>query len=109
MTGAGIFAESQKLGRDLDWPESGVFGSDSVQNAVHRGKLFWAWGDNTHGVLGDGSTTSQLNPEPLGLTGITQVATSIGWNSAAVRSDGTLWTWGDNSDGELGIGNDSTL
>ena len=66
-------------------------------------------GDNTHGVLGDGTTTSRLNPEPLSLSGITQVATSIGWNSAAVRSDGTLWTWGDNSDGELGIGNDSTL
>ena len=55
------------------------------------------------------SGVSKLNPEPLGLTGITQVATSLGWNSAAVRSDGTLWTWGDNSDGELGIGNDSTL
>jgi alpha-tubulin suppressor-like RCC1 family protein len=76
---------------------------------VGTGGRVWAWGDNTHGVLGDGSTTSRLNPEPLGLSGITQVAVSIGWNSAAVRSDGTLWTWGDNSDGELGIGNDSTL
>ena len=73
------------------------------------GGRVWAWGDNTHGVLGDGSTTSKLNPEPLGLTGITQVAISTGWNSAAVRSDGTLWTWGDNSDGELGTGNGSTL
>src|SRR5882724_2288316 len=45
LTGGGLFAESQKLGRDLDWPESGILGCDSVQNAVHRGKLFWAWGD----------------------------------------------------------------
>lgn len=45
LTGAGLFAESQKLGRELDWRESGVFGCDSVQNAVHRGRLFWLWGD----------------------------------------------------------------
>ena len=45
LTGAGIFAESQKCGREMDWGESGIVGSDSVQNAVHRGKLFWAWGD----------------------------------------------------------------
>lgn len=41
LTGGGIFAESQKLGRELDWKESGELGCDTVQNAVHRGKLFW--------------------------------------------------------------------
>jgi hypothetical protein len=45
ITGAGIFAESQKLGDERGWQESGVWGCDSVQNAVHRGRLFWAWGD----------------------------------------------------------------
>ncbi len=47
LTGSGIFGESQKLGLERDWRESGVFGCDSVQNAVHRGRLFWAWGDTT--------------------------------------------------------------
>ena len=66
-TGAGIFAESQKLGRELDWRESGVFGSDSVQNAVHRGKLFWAWGDTTlpHyplGIFDMSSATTAIQP-----------------------------------------------
>ena len=41
LTGGGLFAESQKLGHDLEWRESGVLGCDSVQNAVHRGRLFW--------------------------------------------------------------------
>lgn len=45
ITGGGLFAESQKLGLELDWKEQGILGCDSVQNAVHRGKLFWAWGD----------------------------------------------------------------
>lgn len=47
LTGGGIFGESQKLGREAAWQESGSFGCDSVQNAVHNGRLFWAWGDTT--------------------------------------------------------------
>lgn len=67
LTGGGLFAESQKLGGDLDWPESGVFGCDSVQNAVHRGKLFWAWGDTTMphyplGIFHMSSATTDVKP-----------------------------------------------
>ncbi|MFM8577239.1 MAG: hypothetical protein ACKOCN_00305 [Planctomycetaceae bacterium] len=47
ITGAGIFGESQKLGEAKDWPESGIVGCDSVQNAVHDGRLFWLWGDTS--------------------------------------------------------------
>lgn len=47
LTGGGLFAESQKLGLESDWRESGILGCDSVQNAVHNGKLFWSWGDTT--------------------------------------------------------------
>lgn len=45
VTGAGLFSESQKLGYENDWKESGLTGCDSVQNALHNGKLYWAWGD----------------------------------------------------------------
>lgn len=64
ITGGGIFAESQKLGREPDWRESGIFGQDTVQTAVHRGKLFWVWGDTVmpHYPLGifdaTGATTA---------------------------------------------------
>lgn len=47
LTGAGLFAESRKLGLDGGWLESGIAGQDSVQNAVHRGQLFWFWGDTS--------------------------------------------------------------
>ena len=70
-TGAGLFAESQKTGRELDWRDAsggGVFGCDSVQNALHRGKLFWAWGDTTvpHYPLGIFDMSSATTPiQPL--------------------------------------------
>jgi len=45
LTGSGIYAESQKLGLASDWSEQRVLGCDSVQLALHRGRLHWAWGD----------------------------------------------------------------
>ncbi len=67
ITGAGLFAESRKLGRELDWPESGVLGCDSVQNAVHRGRMFWLWGDTTLanyplGIFDGTSATTAVKP-----------------------------------------------
>jgi len=37
LTGGGLFAESQKTGRDLDWRESGLLGCDSVQTPCIAG------------------------------------------------------------------------
>lgn len=67
LTGAGLFAESQKLGEHLDWKDSGIHGCDSVQNAVHRGRLFWAWGDTNMpnyplGLFDMSSATTAVNP-----------------------------------------------
>src|ERR1043166_9380226 len=67
LTGGGLFAESQKLGQELDWRESGILGCDSVQNAVHRGKLFWLWGDTTIaryplGIFHGTSATTAIQP-----------------------------------------------
>jgi len=65
LTGAGLFAESQRLGQHLDWAESQVLGCDSVQNAVHRGRMFWAWGDTT------------LGRYPLGIFHVTSGTTDL--------------------------------
>ncbi|MBN2216205.1 MAG: hypothetical protein JW719_02390 [Pirellulales bacterium] len=64
LTGAGVFAESQKLGDDLSWRESGVVGCDSVQLAAHGGRLFWLWGDTAlfHYPLGVFHGTSATTP-----------------------------------------------
>ena len=47
LTGAGMFAESQRFGEHADWHEQGILGCDSVQNVVHNGRLHWGWGDTT--------------------------------------------------------------
>lgn len=65
VTGAGLFAESQKLGLEPDWQESGIVGCDSVQNAVYNGRRFWAWGDTT------------LARYPLGIFDTTCATTSL--------------------------------
>lgn len=65
LTGGGLFAESQKLGQEVDWQESGVFGCDSVFTAVHRGRMFWVWGDTT------------LPHYPLGVFSATAATTSL--------------------------------
>ena len=69
LTGAGLFAESQQLGQEPDWPESGVLGCDSVQNAVYRGKMFWLWGDTNLaryplGIFDGTSATTAIQPLP---------------------------------------------
>jgi len=67
ITGAGLFAECQKVGREKKWPESGILGCDSVQTAVHRGKLHWAWGDTSlakypMGIFHTTSATTRARP-----------------------------------------------
>ncbi|MBL7500260.1 hypothetical protein I6A81_29235 [Frankia sp. CN7] len=64
----------------------------------------WAWGTNTQGELGDGTTTPHGTPIKVpGLTRVTQV-TAGGAHVLALRSDGTVWAWGDNRYGQLGAG-----
>jgi hypothetical protein len=49
VTGAGIYRDSVLLGRPVPIREpllnARVIGSDSVVNAVYRGKIHWFWGD----------------------------------------------------------------
>ena len=67
LTGAGIFAESQKLGECAAWQESGVTGSDTVQTASYKGRLFWIWGDTNLpayplGIFDTPAATTSLKP-----------------------------------------------
>src|SRR5206468_3801053 len=62
----------------------------------------WAWGRNTNGQLGDGTTSSSFIPIQVG-TGFSKVAAS-GHYTLAVATDGRLLAWGAETSGELGDG-----
>jgi hypothetical protein len=64
----------------------------------------WAWGDNSSGQLGNGTTENCNIPERVsGLTEVIAIAAGQ-YHNYALRKDGTLWAWGANGDGQLGDG-----
>lgn len=68
-----------------------------------------AWGLNSSGQLGDGTTVQKLFPVAVklangtALSDITQIACGA-THSLALKSDGTVWAWGANASGQLGDG-----
>lgn len=74
-----------------------VLGSD--------GELY-AWGDNSHGQIGDGSTVQRTTPVQVSLpAGVSALAIAAGYvHSLAIGSDGKLYAWGKNDFGQLGDG-----
>ncbi len=67
ITGGGLFGESQRFGMEPDWCDQGILGCDSVQTAVHGGRLYWAWGDTVVpgyplGLFHMISATTELQP-----------------------------------------------
>ena len=72
--------------------------------ALRSDGSLWAWGINSSGAVGDGTTDEHLVPVKIG--GDTGWVTVAGGSSfsLAVRADGTLWTWGSNYGGQLGDG-----
>ncbi|MEU8543495.1 Ig-like domain repeat protein [Streptomyces sp. NPDC048717] len=66
----------------------------------------YAWGFNSSGQLGDGTTATRTSPVEVHLpAGAKATAISAGTNhSLAVTSDGHVYAWGWNDSGQLGIG-----
>jgi alpha-tubulin suppressor-like RCC1 family protein len=64
----------------------------------------WAWGSNSQGQFGNGTTTASNVPvEILSISGVIAVAAG-GTSTYALKSNGTVWAWGYNADGQLGDG-----
>nr|WP_028183229.1 chromosome condensation regulator RCC1 [Salinispora arenicola] len=74
--------------------------------ALTSGGTVLAWGLNSDGQLGDGTTTDSSAPVEVSLpasTAVTAVAAGS-LHNLAVTAGGTALAWGNNSDGRLGDG-----
>ncbi len=90
---AGVTATAAAAGGDF----SLAVGSD--------GKLY-AWGDNSDGELGNGTTNSSTTPVVVSMpAGVTATAVAAGADhSVALGSNGSVYDWGNNGFGQLGNG-----
>ena len=62
----------------------------------------WAWGANSSGQLGDGSTTDSPVPKQIG-TGFSTVTAGRGY-TVALKGEGSVWAMGANGFRQLGDG-----
>lgn len=83
---------------------SAIASGDNHVLALKTDGSLWAWGDNSAGQLGDGTTSARSVPTRIG-DGYRAIAASNFYQfSLALKTDGTLWAWGNNYFGQLGDG-----
>jgi alpha-tubulin suppressor-like RCC1 family protein len=82
-----------------------IIAGENFNFALRSDGTVFAWGDNSAGELGIGSTVPQSNVpvQVKGLTGVKQVASGT-QHALAVLSNGTVMSWGANVDGDFGTG-----
>ena len=87
---------------------SGTSPQPSYTAAIKTDGTLWTWGNGANGRLGNAVTTNASTPVTTfaGGTNWKQVSCG-GYNTAAIKTDGTLWTWGYGDSGRLG--NASTI
>ena len=83
----------------------GNYLNTGVVLAIKTDGALWAWGENSDGQLGDGTTVDKSSPVQVGAL-TTWAQCSPGYKqSQALKTDGTLWAWGSGANGTLGQGN----
>ena len=105
---------------DSSTPASVALGAGRTAAAIAAGQAhtcaildnasLMCWGSNSHGQLGDGTTTDSSSPASVDVgSGRYAVALSGGrYHSCAILDDGSVKCWGYNGYGNLGIGSGSS-
>jgi hypothetical protein len=91
----------QTVSSGANWKQ--VSASTSHTAAIKTDGTLWLWGYNFSGNLGNNSNTARSSPVQTVSSGTDWKQVSTGeFNTAAIKTDGTLWLWGAASKGTLG-------
>jgi alpha-tubulin suppressor-like RCC1 family protein len=78
--------------------------------AINAAGELYAWGNNSNGQIGIGTTGGNITTPTLVASTIPWISVSAGnLFSLGVKANGSLWSWGNNSSAQLGNGNVSNL
>lgn len=91
-----------QIGIDTNWKTVSTGQYHSL--ALKTDGSLWAWGSNSYGALGDGTTTRRPVPIQIGSATDWDTIVAGSFASYAIKTDGTLWSWGYNDYGQLGDG-----
>ncbi len=69
--------------------------------AIKNDGTLWAWGENSVGQVGNGTTTQVEAPVKV-LDDVSYITGDL--TAYAIKDDGTLWAWGNNNMGQVGNG-----
>lgn len=94
-----------QIGTESNWKTASLGHEQSI--AIKLDGSLWAWGGNSYGELGDGSTTNRNAPVQIGNETNWKSVSADYFNSYAIKNDNTLWGWGNNS--YYQFGNNSTI
>ena len=84
--------EPTRIGTDTDWTQIAVGAGHCL--ALKRDGSLWAWGQNEHGQVGDGTTSNQFKATRIGSGHDWRTIAAGDFESFALKADGTLWAWG---------------
>ena len=96
-----------QIGSNTTWSKN-ISAGDGISAAVKTDGTLWVWGVNNFGNLGLNNRTNRSSPTQIPGTWLTSYGgLTVGSESLAIKSDGTLWAWGYGGSGSLGQ-NDTT-
>jgi alpha-tubulin suppressor-like RCC1 family protein len=93
----------KQIGNDNNWQS--IDGGERHTVGIKNDGTIWAWGYNTTGYLGDGTTSNKSVPTQIGNESNWKNVSVGYYHTLAIKTDGTLWAWGGNIYGELGTTN----